>query len=68
MDQDVKLVLEITQKWCNSNRMLLKYNKTNFMQFFPNTLDTIEFSTYKINTTNSITFLGFIIRHIVELF
>jgi hypothetical protein len=31
MNQDVKVVLEITQNWFNSNRMLLNYNKTNFM-------------------------------------
>jgi hypothetical protein len=36
MNLDVKVVLEITQKWFNSNIMLLNYNKTNFMQFFPN--------------------------------
>jgi hypothetical protein len=36
------------------------------MQFLPNTshqsLDTIEFNTYKINSTNSIKFLGIIIE------
>jgi hypothetical protein len=45
--------------------MLLNYNKTNFIQFFPNTsylaLDTIEFNTHKINSVNSITFLGILI-------
>jgi hypothetical protein len=35
MDEDVKVVFEVTQKWFNSNRMLLNYNKTNFMQFTP---------------------------------
>jgi hypothetical protein len=58
INQDAKVVLEIIQKWLNSNTMLLNYNKTNFMQFFPNTsyqtLDTVEFNTYKINFVNSI--------------
>jgi hypothetical protein len=62
MNQDVKVVLEITQKWFNSNIMLLNYNKTNFMQFSSNisyrTLDAIESNDYKINFTNSIKFLG----------
>jgi hypothetical protein len=33
MDQDVKIVFQTTQRWFNSIRMLLNYNKTKFMQF-----------------------------------
>ena len=36
MNQDLKLVLEITQKWFKSNIMLLYYDKTTFMQFSSN--------------------------------
>ena len=36
MNQDLKLVLEITQKWFKSNIMLLNFEKTNFMQFSSN--------------------------------
>jgi hypothetical protein len=65
MDQDVQVVLEMTQKWFNSNRMLLNYN-SNFMHFFSNTshrtLDTIESNNYKINSTNYIKFFGIIIE------
>jgi hypothetical protein len=32
----VKVVLEIVQKWFTTNRMLLNYNKTNFVQFSSN--------------------------------
>jgi hypothetical protein len=66
MDQDVNVVLEIVQIWFTTNRMLLNYNKTNFMQFSSNfsyrTLDAIESNGYKINFTNSIKFLGIIIE------
>jgi len=31
MNQDLKFVLEITQKWFKSNIMLLNYDKTTFM-------------------------------------
>jgi hypothetical protein len=66
MDQDVKVVFQTAQRWFNSNRMLLNYNKTKFMQFFPNILhqplDTIEFHTCKMNFTNSFKFLGVIIE------
>jgi len=34
MNQDLKLVLEITQKWFKSNIMLLNYDKTTSMQLF----------------------------------
>jgi hypothetical protein len=65
MDQDVKVVLEIVQKWFTINRMLLNYNKTNFLQFSSDfsyrTLDGIESDDYKINF-NSIKFLGIIIE------
>jgi len=37
MNQDLKLVLEITQKWFKSNIMLLNYDMTSFMQFSSNT-------------------------------
>ena len=37
MNQDLKLVLEITKKWFKSNIMLLNYDKTTFMQFSANT-------------------------------
>ena len=33
MNRDLKLVLEITQKWFKSNIMLLNCDKTSFMQF-----------------------------------
>ena len=33
MSQNIKLVLEITQKLFKSNIMLLNYDKTTFMQF-----------------------------------
>jgi hypothetical protein len=36
MFHEVKVVLEIIQNWFNSNRMLLNYRKTTFMQCFPN--------------------------------
>jgi hypothetical protein len=66
MDGDVKVVLEVTQKWFNLNRMLLNYTKTNLMQFSSTTghqtLDTIEFNKNIINSTDSIKFLGIIIE------
>jgi hypothetical protein len=66
MDQDVKVVLEITQGWFNLNRMLLNYNKTKFMQFIPSinhqAFDTTEFNICKINSMNSIKFLDIIIE------
>jgi hypothetical protein len=73
MVQNIKVVLEITQKWFDSNRLLLNNNnnKTKFMQFLSNTshqsLDTTEFNTYKINSTNSITFFGIIIESLSTL-
>jgi hypothetical protein len=64
MDQDAKVVLQTTQRWFNSNRMLLNYNKTKFMQFLPNVshqpMGIIEINTCKINYTNSFKFLGVI--------
>jgi hypothetical protein len=36
MFHEVKIVLEIIQNWFNSNKMLLNYKKTKFMQCFPN--------------------------------
>jgi len=39
MDKDIDLVLEIAQKWFESNVMLLNYNKTSFMQFSSNIYD-----------------------------
>jgi hypothetical protein len=66
LDQDIKVVLENIQSWFTSNRMLLNYNKTNFMQFFPNmgkmTLDTTDVNVDKINFTNSTQFLGIVIE------
>jgi hypothetical protein len=66
MDEDVRVVLDVTQKWFNSNQMLLNYNKTNFMQFTPitshRTLDIIEFNNNIINSTNSTKFLGIILE------
>jgi hypothetical protein len=49
MDQDVKVFLQTAQRSFNSDRMLLNYNKTKFMQ----PLDTTEFNTCEINFTNS---------------
>jgi len=65
MNQDLKLVLEITQKWFKSNIILLNYDKTTFMQFSSNinyrsTVNT-QSTDCKINCTNSIKFLGIII-------
>jgi hypothetical protein len=61
MHQDIKVVLQTVQMWLNSNRMLLNYNKTKFMKFFPNIghqpLDNSEFNTCKINFPNSFMFL-----------
>jgi hypothetical protein len=55
MNQDVKLVLEITQKWLKSNILLLNYDKTTFMQFTSNTSYRSPVNTqptdYKINLT-----------------
>jgi hypothetical protein len=66
MDQDAKVILQTVQRWFNSNRMLLNYNKTKFMQFLPNVnhqpLDTIEINTCKIYFANSFKFLGVIIE------
>jgi len=65
MNHDLKLVLEITQKWFTSNIMLLNY-KTTFMQFSSNinygsTVNTQSIDC-KINCTNSIKFLRIIIE------
>ena len=66
MIQDLKLVLEITQKWFTANIMLLNNDKTTFMQFSSNinyrsTLNTQSIDC-KFNYTNSIKFLGIIIE------
>jgi len=66
MNQDLKLVLGITQEWFKSNIMLLNYDKTTFMQFSANIGHRSTASTQtidqKINFTNSIKFLGIIIE------
>jgi hypothetical protein len=66
MNQDLKIVLEITQKWFKSNIMLLNYDKTTFMQFSSNisyrSMVNTQSIDCKINFTNSITFLGIIIE------
>jgi len=66
MMQDLKLVLEITQKWFKSNIMLLNYDKTTFMQFSSNTNFRSKVNTKsivcKINYTKCIKFLGIIIE------
>jgi len=66
MNQDLKLVLEITQKWFQSNIMLLNYDKTTFMQFSSNinyrsTVNTQSIDC-KINCTNSIKCLAIIME------
>jgi hypothetical protein len=65
MFHEVKVVLEIIQNWLNSNRMLLNYKNTKFMQCFPNMsherLDSIKHNVNKISAVNSIKFLGVII-------
>jgi len=66
MNQDLKLVLEITQKWFKSNIMLLNHDKTTFMLFSSNisyrsTVNTLSIDC-KINLTNSIKFFGIIIE------
>jgi len=64
MNQDLKLVLEITQKWFKSNIMLLNYDKTTFMQFSSNisywSMVNTQSIDCKINLTNSIKCLGII--------
>jgi len=66
MNQALKLVLEITQKWFKSNIMLLNYDKPTFMQFSSNISYQSTVNTQSIycksNLTNSITFLGIIIE------
>jgi hypothetical protein len=66
MNQDMKVTLQTGQRWFNSNRMLLNYNKTKFMQFLPNVshqpLDAVVVKNCKINFTNSFKFLGVIIE------
>jgi len=66
MKQDLKLVLEITQKWFKSNIMLLNYDKTTFTQFSSNIYYRFTVNTQsidcKINFNNSIKFLGIIIE------
>ena len=61
MNQDLKLVLEITQKWFKSNIMLLNFDKTTFMQFSSNISNRFMVNTQsidcKINLTNSTKFL-----------
>jgi hypothetical protein len=65
MFHEVKAVLEIIQNWFNSNRMLLNYKKTKFVQCFPNMsherLDSIEHNVNKISAVNSVKFLDVII-------
>jgi len=65
MNQDLKLVLEITQKWFKSNIILLNYDKTTFMQFSSNisyrSLINIQSIDSKINLTNSLKFLGIVV-------
>ena len=60
MKQDLKIVLEITQKWFKSNIILLNYDKTNFMQFSSNIIYRSTVNTQsidcKINFTNLINF------------
>ena len=62
MNQDLKLVLEITQKWFKSNIMLLNYYQTTSMHFFSNisyrSVVNTQSTDCKINLTNSIKFLG----------
>ena len=66
MSQNVKLVLEITQKWFKSNIMLLNDDKTTSMQFSSNinyqSLVNTQSVDYKINLTNSTKFLGIILQ------
>jgi len=65
MNQDLKLVLEITQKWFKSNIILLNYDKTTFMKFSSNisylSMVNTQSIDCKINLTNSIKFLGIIL-------
>jgi hypothetical protein len=60
MNQDLKLVLEITQKWFKSNIILLNYDKTTFMKFSSNisylSMVNTQSIDCKINLTNSIKF------------
>jgi glycerol-3-phosphate O-acyltransferase len=66
MNQDLRLVIEKTQKLFKSNIMLLNYGKTTFMQFSSNIsyrsmVDTQSIDC-KINLTSSIKFLGLTIE------
>ena len=60
MNQDLKLVLEITQIWFKSNIMLLNYDKTAFMQLSSSISYWFKVNTQSvdcnINITNSIKF------------
>ena len=62
MNQNLKLVLGMTQEWFKSDIMLLNYDKTIFMQFSANNGHRSTASTQtidqKINFTNSIKFWG----------
>jgi len=66
MNKDIDLVLEIAQKWFESNVMLLNYNKTSFMQFSSNIYDqspdNTQVGNHRISLRNSFKFLGIAIE------
>ena len=71
MNKDIDLILEIAQKWFESNMMLLNYNKTSFMQFSSNIYDqspdNIQVGNHRISLRNSIKFLGITIESSTNL-
>jgi len=66
MNKDIDLVLEIAQKWFESNMMFLNYNKTSLMQFSSNiydqSSDNIQVGNHRISLRNFIKFLGITIE------
>jgi len=66
MNKDIDLVLEIAQKWFESNVMFLNFNKTSFMQFSSNIYDqppdNIQVDNHRISLRNSVKFLGITIE------
>jgi len=65
-NQELRLVLDITQKWFKSNILLLNYDKTTFMRFSSNTIWKSPVNRQsigcKINFTNPNKFLGIMIE------
>ena len=64
MTHDVGVVLDLIQKWYNANILLLNYDKTAIMHFSSDMdyrpLDTTHSISNKINSSDSLKFLGVI--------